>query len=1014
MSEEYFRDILADLREFGSLRRPPTICPHLAMIAMVFTARYDYKGAFWKPFQENLGTEELDQHAWGAFFRRMLANLDLFSPPQHWMINVFPVLYHAIIPEASKVDFAIMVRSLNDEIDIRDLDDDALLAAVRSYDLPMSLRAFIDSAESAPVACDLIRQVSEDYRQLPSGNRAPIETTTIRGALLASVLDAPISERRRFILRDRLLMWRWNLSSGEIGAHLTGNTTFDDPPLRLRLGGKSYDLEYYADGDGRWSLASRLIPIPMSLAGEKGLIKFASGASESVRLAKAAGLPLFFRASSSVGTLVNASPIEAGIYAIASAADIRVTDEEMKEIAPLEILPRPHVPGVCSAQIFELNEGETVQTSGLSFTVQGRMRPAAVISKTSLWSLIGARGDRVPVYAEPPRIRFESPLVGSIYKITERLSNRVVATGAFVGRDSVKPELSPGSVYQATVLVDGRASGASSVDFAILPIHIASSSQFGLNGALFGHGTIVLEAQALPLSDSAVPVAPDVLFAVEPLNYQYEARSYRIQFVGPQPVMWRIGARRFAQTRLLCDMADVAEGRCIEFRGTPGAAVTLCSDAATFTETIGPDGRLQVPLSRFAIAIAGDHLDINIVELDISSPCITIVGAPVAHYNSIGLESSQTYRFAVGGEVALDRSVDRMQLVLERHRQPWIGQERVDLEGFARSWEIHCTPTQAEYRVTLVADLDGREASVLDGDGKIWSKILGQAYASRDPFDSQMYSALSGHQAAIESISRSPASRTRALELCANVLALASSSFEHSIRILYSRIGEHMRAGELTALSCLAARKDKAIEKFAAVAGLPVAAAPQRLTRWEPALQSQGVAGIIQVDFLKWLLNTAKSVESVRQATAAIDMFADDPSGDELVRAYAAFLRLTLATDLITQLERLESEIEKPVVSRARLQASELILDSRLPLAVILNLEPAGPMFGKWVSALWAFAIVARLAPRMAPEAPVPKGALLISRWAYDSAVGSLAIAILSRADAICVELHDQLEIKPC
>ena len=576
MSEEYFRDILAELREFGALRRPPRFCPHLAMLAMVFTARYDYKESFWKPFQDNLGVDELDQHAWGEFFREMLVNLKLFSPPKHWMVNVFPVLYHTIIPESSKADFGTIVRSLTDSIDIRDLDDDGLLAAVRSFDLPAPLRAFIDSRESAPVACDLIRQVAEDYRQLPLAERAQIDTITIRGALLASVVDAPTAERRKFTLRHRLLVWRWDLGSGEIGAHLTGGATFDDLPLRLRLGDRTYDLECYADYDGRWSLTSRLIPIPMSDAGGSGVLEFASGASETVRLAMSDGPPpLFFRASGSVGTLVSASMIKAGVYAIeagdyaiASDSDVRVTSA-VEEIGPPEIIPRPHVPGVRAAAIYELNEGDTVWIADRSYAIRGRMRPAATISKMSMWSVLGTRGDGIPLYPEVPRVRFESPQAGSSYRIVERLSNRVVASGAFLNKESVRPDLESGFVYQATVLLDGRTSGASSADFAILPIQLSGVTQFGASGGLVGSGTVTVGTETVQLSGTPVPVAPDVLFAAEPLTYQYGARSYRVKFVGPQPIMWRARGERFAQAHLLCDSADAAEGKNIEFPRNP-------------------------------------------------------------------------------------------------------------------------------------------------------------------------------------------------------------------------------------------------------------------------------------------------------------------------------------------------------------------------------------------------------------------------------------------------------------
>ena len=248
LSDDSFRKILADLKELSSLRKPPALFPRVVMVAMVFTARYDYRGSFWKAFQQNLGTEDVDQGEWGSFFRRNLHALGLFSPPEHWMVNVFPVLYHVIIPESSKTDFGVMVRSLTEALDLRDLDDVELLDAVASYNLPQSLHLFVSSRDSAPVACDLIRRVSEDFRQLAPADYKNVDDSTIRGALLASVCNASSIAQQRFTLSTRLLVWRWDFASGEIGAWLTGRLTFDDSPLRIHLTGNSLPIGFLSCG----------------------------------------------------------------------------------------------------------------------------------------------------------------------------------------------------------------------------------------------------------------------------------------------------------------------------------------------------------------------------------------------------------------------------------------------------------------------------------------------------------------------------------------------------------------------------------------------------------------------------------------------------------------------------------------------------------------------------------------------------------------------------------------------
>jgi hypothetical protein len=316
LSEVDFRALLADLREMSSLRRPPRLLPRVVIVTMVFTARYDYKGAFWRAFQDNLQEEELDQAAWGDFFRRTLQQLDLFSPPAHWMVNVFPVLYHAIVPEAAMADFGIMVRSLVDAIDVRDLDDEELLRTIESYDLPLSLRLFVASKDSASVACDLVRQIAEDFRQLPERNYDKVDASSFRGALLSSVCQITPEAKHRFRLQARPMVWRWDFGTGEIGAVLTGNLSFEELPLRLRFGTRLYRIESFSGDSGRWSVTPRIVSVPTSMAGTDGYFDLADGNVENVRLAKLDSLPLFFKSAGNYGTFVSSRSLESGVYGV--------------------------------------------------------------------------------------------------------------------------------------------------------------------------------------------------------------------------------------------------------------------------------------------------------------------------------------------------------------------------------------------------------------------------------------------------------------------------------------------------------------------------------------------------------------------------------------------------------------------------------------------------------------------------------------------------------------------------
>jgi hypothetical protein len=1004
ISEEAFRQVLADIRALPSVRRPLQIIPYVTLVAMVFTARFDYKGAFWRAFETNLGNDDLDRTAWGEAFRKALKGLGLFSPPAHWMVNVFPVLYHAIIPEASKAEFGIMVRSLIDVVDVRDLNDDALLTSVKSYELRGALRAFLDSADSSPVACDLIRQVAEDYRQLSQLDYPDIDKSTIRGALLASVVDAPIAERRRFTLRNRLIVWRWDLGSGEIGGYVTGDITFDEVPLRLRVGQKAYGIDSHRDDDGRWSLDSRMIRLPLACAGSEGVIEFGSGVKERVTLAKGSDLPLFFRASGNVGTLVvAAAAIEAGVYAIAANDDIEAFDGANK-VDALEIIPHPNLPGVKTSAIYAFAEGQTIKIGDLCLRVHGRIRAAATIPAVSQWALIDAKNDRLPLYDAAPRIRFESPQNGSEYQIINRSSKAVMCERNLEGVESVRSPLPLGAVYRANVLIDGRSSGASAVDFALLPLRAVRSG----NGdpGIVGEGTILLDPP-VRLSESPSGIDADRLFSGEPLPYQYAGAIYRVQYVGPRPTMWRLGADQFRQSVVVSDAASAADQGCIEFRGTPGAPVVLTwEDGGRLLEMIREDGRLRVALSRFTSSLQSDKLNISIGEEEQKRVCLSIVSAPIAHYNSIGLEVRQGCHFTIGGEVALDRSVEKLEATFELNNQPWVARRAVDLEGFARTWTLSCEMPPAEYKLGLLATFDDRKARVLDQDG-VWSQLIGKTYSNNDPADVLMYEALCGKPLALEKIAESVKMRRDALLRCAQMVNLGQSIYDERIRTIFSVVSSHMTVAELAGLAGFLDDLSDNAARAAASAGIPVAAAFPLRFRGIAIEEPADVFDLEQADVLKFLFNVARTEGGRLEAAEVIDGMADDSSRDSLIRAYAALLRVTIATDLGSTVERMQSQVENPVVFRAMQEAGDIIARSALSRGRFDQLRHSESLFSKLTTAMWQFALTARLASRvLAPSTKVPSGALVISRWLCDTTLAPLARVTLARAEARCSRLY--------
>ncbi|MBC5804720.1 MAG: hypothetical protein GIW96_00635 [Candidatus Eremiobacteraeota bacterium] len=98
LSEDRFRQILVELKKSRDLRLPPEGLRFITLMAMTFTARFDYYGSFWNAFKNNLGVADLSTPAWGSYFNESLALFDFTKPPQTSRVYVGPVLFHAILP----------------------------------------------------------------------------------------------------------------------------------------------------------------------------------------------------------------------------------------------------------------------------------------------------------------------------------------------------------------------------------------------------------------------------------------------------------------------------------------------------------------------------------------------------------------------------------------------------------------------------------------------------------------------------------------------------------------------------------------------------------------------------------------------------------------------------------------------------------------------------------------------------------------------------------------------------
>ena len=405
-------------------------------------------------------------------------------------------------------------------------------------------------------------------------------------------------------------------------------------------------------------------------------------------------------------------------------------------------------------------------------------------------------------------------------------------------------------------------------------------------------------------------------------------------------------------------------------------------------------------------------------------PCFDIVGAPIAEYVDIGLRAASHGTLAIGGSVALDRFVDKLQLAIRPHRQPWCLLEHVDLDGFARSWEGLVEREAAEYDLSLLAEIDGREAPVLDREGT-WARVVGRQFQKHSDLDRALYEALCSFDVpqttlddaayaenrrrlgrAVAQITATTSARATTIERCITILASSECNrYQEAILTIFAAVGRKATVSDLSALATLdgAGRKDARI-RLAAVGGLPIASAAPSLWRIDSVSKSgEQLSDLMQMNRLTtFFLPVARSMDPDGQASLFIDSLADDSAVDGLLRSYAKLLRITIATDVAGDLQRLSDELDFPDTRTARNEASVFLEQTDLPLDALFQLPSVGSLFARCVNTIWWFALASRIALSCPKETPIPLGAVILSRWLYNGAFSSLVRCTLTIADEYC------------
>lgn len=545
----------------------------------------------------------------------------------------------------------------------------------------------------------------------------------------------------------------------------------------------------------------------------------------------------------------------------------------------------------------------------------------------------------------------------------------------------------------------------------------------------------MLKDQNVVLTNEPIPLLLDDLQG-EPIPYFVLGRHFQLQYVGPRPILWRLGGDRFSRTRLLCDAGNVDQLKSIEFRGTPGMTLTLVSSQArSYQERIGPDGRLLVPLKRLFVGNISERVSISIETSDASVPCLDIIGVPIAHHVDISLQKGAHGRLTIGGSVALDRPAEAVYLALRPYRQPWCASERVACDGFARSWDVLIERAPAEYDLSLVALVDGREVQIFDKDGP-WNKSVGHQYPSHDELDHALFEALScgpdeysnlddfayssgGRRLdrALSRLGRDTLSRSSTICRCIDILSAHDGGiYRLAIGRIFATLGLSATVSDARAMTSLLDKKKSDVTKFAALSGLPIASGPPGL--WltnDHVYREQGVGDPIRSDALAFFLNVAQTMDPDGQASEFIDKVADNPAEDGLLRSYAKLLRLNLTTDVPDELQRLSDELDMPIARHARAEAVNILERSGFDLKAVLQVPSAGSLFARCVSTVWWFAFASRVVVRHSETTSIPRSSVILSKWLYSKALSTFARLALETAEEQCASFQAaNVKVRPC
>ncbi len=993
LSEGSFRQLLDALRRFGEtqpLTAPPRLFPRLVLVVMTFTARYDYEGAFWSAFFSNLGLEAVERTAWGTAYRKALRDFDLFTPPEHWMVNVFPVLFHSIVPEASLEDFAIMCRALCEAVDVRLLDDHELASAIESEDLPQTLRRFVAGNESRDVALELVRHIAEDFRLGVEPSR-----DSLRGRILAVARSATEARTRQYGVQIQPLPWRYDFNTGRCGIWLASSRHFEQQPYRLNLGKYQAQVRSQTVAGG-WLLLPQLISLPFAAEGADGCLESYGDTLIRVRVGRSPQrTPLIFRSIGDAGTYESSHIGPPGDYVVADDDVSVAVDAEGNTIECLEELPTLQVPGVTSARLFSLDEGSRILADGDEiFAVQAATRPSVTLRARSSWQLADSRS-AVRVVSAVPSLEVRSPQTGSEFVTFEGSTVKPSSRAAFDGHACVRPHVRPANICRTSVWIDGRPSGASGCDFIVLPFATTISTTRGSQVMILsGAGRLTLGLRVLTLhEDAETLVSLTEIIDNDEAAYEIEGKVFGLRYVGVRPVTWGFERDRLDTRRLSIRADELDKYPSLIVTGNYGTTFAMLVEGkALATTSIDTTGLARFPLKdAVPLALARGCVRISLSSADGSLDVLDMFGVPQVRHESVVYRDGH-----VVADFALDGAVESLTLQASPFHLPWVEDELRSCDGFGRGWNIDAQLTDQRYSLSLAGVIDGAAVRILSG-GLPWIKECGAAADRRSQLDVLLYDVLNGndrdYDAALMYRERIEVIRRCLLMLEANVRRQEVPHIDALLRYL----AKSLRVADVDTIERLLIPLQPSVVLFASNCGLPTAAFGF-IKASENAHDSMEAEAIISERFVAFDA-ASRTTEDEASLATTIEVFESFP--DAVVCCYARLLR-RLRTCRGEPMEKLCNVFEGRAIAEALLNVGPDNLERWV------GHEPPLPSFFALVMRrIWGLAIVSRGARRRNVSEVIPAAVPIASALLNNEVVGELLRLALSRVEADLVVTED-------